>query len=241
MRQKLITDIHKDVIELNTQEFHPKKYIRRRVIRKNLPRLTGLVLDIGCGRGEDPPFMVNARRIIGYDLDAEILKYYSERNSTDAVSGNAASMPFKDSSIDSLSCVDVLEHIPDYKQTLREMFRIIKKNGVLVISVPTDPSLFSDRDREIGHQRLFVPEALIDDIKSAGFDVMLEKRYGSLIYPYVKYVSNRMSVGRLHDMQRRKSFAAFKVFFNIFVKAFLNLDYYMPQTKDVGILIVAKK
>ena len=242
MEQKLITDIHKDVVRLNTQAFHPKKYIRRRVIRKHLNRLKDLVIDIGCGRGEDLPYMTNASRVIGYDLDAEILKYYSAQNNINAVAGDATSMPFKEGSIDSVNCIDVLEHIPDYRSAIRDIYRMLKIGGVLVISVPTDPSLFSKRDEEIGHIRLFETDLLIDDLKKTGFKIDLVKKYGTIIYPYVKYVANKMSIKELHDMQRKKSFILFKIAFNIFIKMFLNLDYYIPQgKKNVGVLIVAVK
>ena len=241
MAQKLITDIHKEVIELNTQNFHPKKYIRRRVIRKNLIRLKGLVIYIGCGRGEDIPFMKNASRIIGYDLDSEILKYYSRQNNIDAVAGDATRMPFKNESISSISCIDVLEHIPDYRRSISEAFRILERRGVFIISVPTDPSLFSKRDEEIGHQRLFDTNTLIRDVREAGFKIEVIKRYGTLIYPYVKYIANKMSVRQIHDMQKKKSFVLFKIIFKLFLKAYLDFDYYFPQIKNVGVLIVATK
>ncbi|MFC1808255.1 class I SAM-dependent methyltransferase [Candidatus Omnitrophota bacterium] len=241
MEQKLITDLHKSVISLNTQAFHPKKYIRRRVTRNFLPRLSGLVLDVGCGRGEDPPFMINARRIIGYDLDAEILKHYKEINNTDAIAGDGMIMPFCDNSVDSISCIDVLEHIPDYKKTISEAYRVLKKGGLLVISVPTDPSLFTSKDEEIGHLRLFDRKELIRDIKEAKFSIETARPYGTLIYPYVKHITNRMSVKKIHDVQTKKSFGLFKIIFNLLIKPYLNLDYYVPQPRDIGLLIVAVK
>lgn len=241
MEQKLMTGIHKEVISLNAQDFHPKKYIRRRVIRKNLDYLKGLVIDIGCGRGEDIPFMKNASKIIGYDLDGEVLKYYSGQNNIDAVVGDAAKMPFRNESVTSINCIDVLEHIPDYKSGISEAYRILEKHGVIVISAPTDPSLFSKRDEEVGHQRLFDTQGLINDIKEAGFKISRVKKYGTLIYPYVKYVANKMSVKELHSLQKKRSFILFRLIFKLFLKGFLNLDYYIPQIKNVGVLIVAIK
>lgn len=50
--------------------------------------------------------------------------------------GNALSLPFADGTFDKIICSEVLEHIPDYKQAVNEIERVLKPGGTLAISVP---------------------------------------------------------------------------------------------------------
>ena len=46
-----------------------------------------------------------------------------------------------DHSIDCLVALDVLEHIPDHKKAMREIYRVLKKDGVCILTVPQKDSL----------------------------------------------------------------------------------------------------
>lgn len=50
--------------------------------------------------------------------------------------GDALSLPFPDASFDKIVCSEVLEHIPDYRQAVNEIERVLKPGGTLAISVP---------------------------------------------------------------------------------------------------------
>ncbi len=48
-------------------------------------------------------------------------------------------LPFWDSSFDLVICSEVLEHIPDDRKAMRELFRVLKPGGWSIIQVPTAP------------------------------------------------------------------------------------------------------
>jgi len=54
----------------------------------------------------------------------------------DIVDLNTQKLPYQDASFDLVTCTEVIEHIEHYRETLREMFRILKPGGVLVVSTP---------------------------------------------------------------------------------------------------------
>ncbi|MBP7741222.1 MAG: class I SAM-dependent methyltransferase [Candidatus Pacebacteria bacterium] len=81
-----------------------------------------LVLDIGSGGANQDASFPNRTT---YDID-------SARNPS--IVGDAQDMPFPDSSYDVIVCSEVLEHIPDPKKAIGEMFRVLAPGGTLILT-----------------------------------------------------------------------------------------------------------
>jgi ubiquinone/menaquinone biosynthesis C-methylase UbiE/glycosyltransferase involved in cell wall biosynthesis len=82
---------------------------------------------------------------VAYDLDAEILAIGRERFTLDPrcdpdrtrfVVGEGTSLPFADESFDGIICMNALHHMPDYRATLTEMWRVLRSGGRAVFSEP---------------------------------------------------------------------------------------------------------
>lgn len=95
------------------------------------------VLDLGCGFGEFAGVVFNQIEM-GIDINEKELK--------DALKGkrykrvklaDARNLPFKDSSYNTVVSVSVIEHITQSPRVLSEVYRILKKGGYFVFSVPT--------------------------------------------------------------------------------------------------------
>jgi SAM-dependent methyltransferase len=98
-------------------------------------------------------------------------------------------MPFEKDEFDMVICNHVLEHVPDDRQALREIFRVLKKGGFAILQVPTDysaentyedPSITEPSEREKhfrqkDHYRLYGRDYL-ERITEAGF-VISEENY----------------------------------------------------------------
>ncbi len=67
--------------------------------------------------------------------------------------------------------VNVLEHIADDADALRELFRVLKPSGALLLFVPALPFLFSRLDSFYGHFRRYRRDALARLVAGAGFEV----------------------------------------------------------------------
>ena len=107
------------------------------------------VLDLGCGEGRHA---ITARLetdadVVGLDLSGADLQTARSRaaefgSGPDAsrsilwVRGSGLALPFDDATFNKVICAEVLEHVPDYEQVLREIQRVLKPGGVLAISVP---------------------------------------------------------------------------------------------------------
>ncbi|MGD9889297.1 MAG: class I SAM-dependent methyltransferase [Halothiobacillaceae bacterium] len=95
--------------------------------------IQGCLLDIGCGEKPLMPFLDDAVEYIGLDYPPTVAKGYSGKAD---VFGDGQCLPFKDASFDSISILDVMEHLPNPEAAFREMVRVLKPGGILVSQTP---------------------------------------------------------------------------------------------------------
>ncbi|HLE48575.1 MAG TPA: class I SAM-dependent methyltransferase [Patescibacteria group bacterium] len=101
------------------------------------------VLDIACGSGYGTLYLAEngAKNVLGMDLSTSAItyakKHYSHKNVLYSV-GNAESIPLKNNSIDVLVSFETIEHLNNYKNFIKEIQRVLKKNGLLIISTPNN-------------------------------------------------------------------------------------------------------
>jgi len=107
-------------------------------------------LDLGCGAGRHVHAMYYHAQchVVGVDLGFADVKRTREgfgtcpdmdpetKRAFSLSVGNALSLPFPDGTFDKIICSEVLEHIPDYKQAINEIERVLKPGGTLAVSVP---------------------------------------------------------------------------------------------------------
>ena len=102
------------------------------------------VLDFGCGSGVLLPFLAaHSQRVLGLDVDLLAYNVMSKRLNfpntievRDAKQNPLASLPA--ASFDLITALDVLEHVDDLSSTLRDLMRLLKPGGWLVVSGPTE-------------------------------------------------------------------------------------------------------
>ena len=98
------------------------------------------VLDIACGEGYGSHLLsAVANSVVGIDIDAETVrraaaKYGHERLTFTA--GDCRHIPLPDQSIDLAVSFETIEHIAEHKAFLRELRRVLRPDGVLLISTP---------------------------------------------------------------------------------------------------------
>jgi len=71
---------------------------------------------------------------------------------------------------DAVSCLDVLEHLEDPVQALRNLSACCEKGSTLVVTVPAMPSLHSSWDDVCGHQRRYTRRLLRRHLREGGFE-----------------------------------------------------------------------
>ena len=163
----------------------------------------GLMLDVGCGEGrhifgvmQDHPMM----KCIGIDMDKASLnkaeegyEYFKSISNAGAefFIGSAYSLPFESDSFDLIVCSEVLEHLHEYNDAIKEIHRVLKPGGKFYASVPASwPEKIcwhlskEYQNQPGGHLRIFNQNNLVDEIEGEGFKFLSSERFHSIHSPY---------------------------------------------------------
>lgn len=94
-------------------------------------------VDIGCSNSPLMNFLKKkSKQVVGIDTDFNALKLLSQTENVFLINGKAENLPLPTSSADIVFLLDVLEHVEDERMALSEVYRILKENGLLILSVP---------------------------------------------------------------------------------------------------------
>ena len=163
----------------------------------------GTMLDLGCGEGRHIFGLMEKfpdLKCIGLDPHIESLEKAFEglkflesisNSKTNFLSGSAYSLPFSDDSFDLVVCSEVLEHLHDYKDAIKEINRVLKPGGQFLASVPAEfPEkicwLLSEayQNQPGGHLRIFKKNKLIKEVAEHNFSFESSQRFHSIHSAY---------------------------------------------------------
>jgi SAM-dependent methyltransferase len=153
-----------------------------------LPLLTGYTsgktIDVGCGTMPFKPLIADG--LISYDG----LDLYPSPGIQDVIIGNVQDMSMlSDALYDSAICLEVLEHIPDPRPALEEIWRILKPGGTLIFSVP-----HLSRLHEVPHDYYrFTSYGLQHLLRKTGFDIEILQVKGGIL----SFVGHQISIALL--------------------------------------------
>lgn len=100
------------------------------------------ILDVGCGTGHYiEQMLLRQHNVFGNDVAYGMLikskDKYSRISQNHKLSlSNIEKLPFQNSSFDAVLCIGVIEYLPDIHKALRELNRIVKEDGIIIISAP---------------------------------------------------------------------------------------------------------
>ena len=137
-----------------------------------------VVLDAACGTGYGSAIMAkNAKSVVGIDISQEAVDYANETYSDDKVEfvkGSVDDMPFKDNIFDIIVSFETIEHIsaPQQNLFLKEIKRILKEDGMLLISSPNH-SVYKKRGENHFH---------VKELNYFEFRLLLESKFKNVVF-----------------------------------------------------------
>lgn len=178
---------HTYAIMRRVEESHWWFVGRRRIIRSFLERLVrdlktkgpeqvaqGLalnILDVGCGTGANLEMLSGFGQAEGVDVSAEALSFCQARGLEKVKLGAAEALPYDDNSFDLTTGLDVVEHLDDDLAGLKEMRRVLRRDGRALLFVPAFMFLWGVQDDISNHRRRYTLKGLKSVVSEAGFEV----------------------------------------------------------------------
>ena len=172
-----------------------RRFILEELLKKYLFKIRSLrhdshklqILDVGCGTGGSSLVLSRFGKLTGLDNSELALKLAVGANFSDLVLGEITNLPFKDDIFDCLSVLDVLEHISDREDSIaiKECWRVLKADGLIVIAVPVYQWLWSGHDEALGHKRRYTLGKLVCDLEAGGFEIVFKSYIVSFLAPLI--------------------------------------------------------
>jgi SAM-dependent methyltransferase len=153
---------------------------RRRILESFLERIiTELkikdrpprILDVGCGTGANLEMLARFGEAEGVDVSADALAFCRARGLERVRLGAAEKLPYEDGTFDLVTALDVVEHLDDDAAGLREMRRILRKDGRALFFVPAFMFLWGVQDDISHHRRRYRLPQFLQTVRAAGFEI----------------------------------------------------------------------
>lgn len=157
-------------LERYNRAFYERRWRVASVVR--MPGVVGAVgvpgprIEVGCGLRPRLP------------LDGTIFVEVSpaacttlRRAGACVVRANADALPFRAGVLGEAYLFDVLEHLSDDRRVVRELARVLRPDGLLVLSTPLHARLWQAYDRLVGHARRYEPTGLVRLLAEVGFRI----------------------------------------------------------------------
>ena len=129
------------------------------------------ILDVGCGTGANLLMLSKYGDAEGVDVSEDALAFCRERGLGNVKLGAAEDLPYDDGTFDLVTALDVVEHLDDDLAGLREMRRVLRPGGRVLLFVPTFMFLWGLQDDVSNHRRRYRMPELQRVLEKAGFEV----------------------------------------------------------------------
>jgi SAM-dependent methyltransferase len=172
---------------LEVDEHHWWYRGRRQIIRAELDQLPlpapARILDAGCGSGRTLEELVDYGTVAGLELSPDAADVARGRGLGEVQVGRLEELPWPSESFDLITCLDVIEHVPDDRAALRELRRVTTPGGWLLATVPAYQALWSYHDEANHHYRRYGRNTLRTAVIDAGWRLERMTSFNMLLFP----------------------------------------------------------
>jgi ubiquinone/menaquinone biosynthesis C-methylase UbiE len=120
------------------------------------------ILDVGAGTGEELSVLSRFGEVTVLESDEQMLKRVPNHLVKEKHLGSVVTLKFPDNGFDLVAAFDVLEHIDNDREAVRQMVRVLKGGGHLILTVPALSRLYGAHDQALGHYRRYDRKDLLN-------------------------------------------------------------------------------
>ncbi|MFX1427405.1 MAG: class I SAM-dependent methyltransferase [Promethearchaeota archaeon] len=206
-------------------------------------------IDLGSSGNSFLFFLDNINQKFSLDIADLPLKQYINKNKWHPICGDLLKLPYRDEIFDFISVLDVIEHLKEDENAISEMSRILKKKGILIITVPHRMKYYTAQDYLIGHYRRYEIKQIIHSFKR--YNLRNLKTFG--IYGQLMIISDLQSTNpkKLEESlitlrEKYESNIGFRVLWDLIVKFFsklmkLDAKYNsIYKIRNIGLVFIKK-
>ncbi len=156
---------------------------KRRLLAYDSPKL----LDYGCGTGGLTQTLGMFGDVLGVDGNEEAISYCRKRGLQN-IKQITSTNELQNETFDFVGSFDVLEHVHDDVGLIKEFYRILKPNGLLLLTVPAYQWLWGGEDEVSKHVRRYTKSELRRKMNAAGFETIKASYFNTILFPLIASV-----------------------------------------------------
>lgn len=205
--------------------------------RKFNEYLTGKILEIGCGLGNFTGALIEFGQVTAIDINYEYIKKLNIKLKGKAQVGygniESGKYFFNSDKFNSIICLNVLEHIRNDGKALKNMYKLLEKNGYLILLVPAHKLLYGEIDKAIGHFRRYEKKEIGKIVEQYKFEVIKIQKLnflGALGWLFNAKILKRKGIDN----------SSIKLF-NFIAPAILPIENFFEPFFGTSVLVIAKK
>ncbi len=148
------------------------------MFRQIEPFIGRRILEIGAGIGNFTNLMLDRELVVAADVYRPCVEYLQKRFADQPHVlpkhldvADPATMALGRYDLDTVVCLNVLEHVEDDRGALSHMFSVLRSGGCLVLLVPAFQFLFGTVDSSLGHHRRYTKPPLMEKMRQTGFTI----------------------------------------------------------------------
>lgn len=199
--------------------------------------LSGNILEIGCGIGNFSTYLTHYGKLTAIDINEDYIREAGEKVDGYAKVGQGdiekGKYFFKEKIFNTIVCINVLEHIKDDTQALKNIYKLLSPGGYLILLVPTHKLLYNLIDESIGHFRRYERVKLQQKLKEKSFEIS-KIRNLNFLGGIGWYISGKLfKDSEVSDIKIK--------IFNFFSPFFLLLENIFEPPFGTSVLVIAQK
>jgi SAM-dependent methyltransferase len=181
MESQLLADL------LNEEKSHWWHRAKRALVMRQVKPQQGKALVLGAGGGAIcGDLSARGYEVTAVDISEVSCGHVAREFGVTAIRHDLEQpLAIADGSFDVIIAADVLEHLENDAQLLREARRCLKPGGSLIITVPAYPGFWSSWDERLGHRRRYTSAELASRVKEAGLHINKLTFFNTLICAFV--------------------------------------------------------
>ena len=227
--------------------------IRQRIIlqamRKYAARQHGgtlKILNVGAAAGGSSNWLASLGQVTSLENDPLFISYLKEQE-IEVIDASVTNIPFPDESFDLVCAFDVIEHVADDRQAVRELIRVCKPGGRVCITVPAFQLLWSAHDVVNGHYRRYKTKQLRQLVEMLSAGQLYSSYFNSILFIPVlifRKLQRLLKKGSNTDQSDFRYFAHNKIF-NGLMKLLFGLEVFLLKFSrfpfGVSLIMLLKK
>jgi ubiquinone/menaquinone biosynthesis C-methylase UbiE len=202
------------------------------------------ILDIGCGTGSFAKGISEDYIVHCLDTSPLALKYCKMRGLQNLYNCTVQEFQPLDLKINTVTMLDVLEHIEDDRSVVRRVYELLEVNGYFVATVPAYKWLWSGHDVLHQHWRRYRSNEIINILKKEGFRILYHTYFDTLLFPVAALKRIIQKFFNINNKNIEPVDPVPNIINKIFTGIFSIERYLIPKIKfpfGLSILVVAVK